>query len=208
MVTSERERFYNAINELLLEQKPQVLHRRCKELQQQIVEANLPIGEPEYYEGFLHYLDPTKSASRASEGKRALHIAIEKARDPYVVSLAYLYLGHFHYDEEDLIAAAFYFSKADETVFDDYLRAKLLEMRLCCAIEINGLGNSLDKLVKYVAEMEQFPCQDVWPAALAKTLREAVLSSNQVTLNQAVEAAERIDAIGRFGKWLSPLLSP
>jgi hypothetical protein len=48
---------------------------------------------------------------------------------------------------------------------------KVHEMRVCCAIAIEGLPQALNRLEQYIQMAEQCVRQDLWPTELAKWIK-------------------------------------
>jgi hypothetical protein len=113
---------------------------------------------------------------------------------------AHMYLGHETFDLRRYEQARSHFEKVDLAQLGSYWAMKVREMRVCCAIAIDGLGKSLILLDEYVRTAEQHPPPDVWPTELHKWIGAQESSLGEVDKEHVRQLLERLDRAERFRK--------
>lgn len=114
-----------------------------------------------YLLGYTYYLYPDRSDRNIYENiEKALLSAIEIKAD---YSIAWLYLGHNAYDLGRYNDAKERFSMCQENHFNSFYQLILLEMKLCCAIKIEGLAAMLGEVENFVEQLEKHdPPEDIF----------------------------------------------
>ncbi|APR77039.1 Hypothetical protein A7982_02386 [Minicystis rosea] len=153
---------------------------------------------------WYHHPDHARSAEIQARVTALLTSVLKARPDDF---LAWLYLGHNHYDIGELEAASQAFERACAVAPPDYIGLKAYEMALCCAIAMRGLAASLDALARFVEHAERLPSEDVWPRELAQALvtHAAPLSGDERA--RAIDLATRLDRAGNLGSWIEDILA-
>ncbi len=157
-------------------------------------------AEIAYLLGYLTYLHPDRMSSPELQAETREHLTRALPR-----GAALLYLGHNEYDLQDWEKAGEFFDAISlKSVTSPYVRLKVLEMRVCCQIRLQGVAATLSELIDFVDEAERHPVQDVWPEELARTLTGLRLSP--IERIELAILADRLDRKGKFGDWFAGIV--
>jgi tetratricopeptide (TPR) repeat protein len=157
-----------------------------------------------YLLGYAWYFHPDRASSRAIQDKveTALRSALEV--EPKFAR-AWMYLGHHAFDLGNYDEARRFFDKVDSAQLGTYWQMRLFEMRLCCAIAIDGLAPSLGLFEDFVRKAEESVPQDVWPSNLAKWVKAQAAGLEESDKVKLRQLGARLDRAGQFGEWFSSL---
>jgi hypothetical protein len=157
-----------------------------------------------YMLGYAWYFHPDRASSQfiQDEVQTALRSALEVEPN---YARAWMYLGHHAFDLGRYEEARRSFDRVELDQLGEYWRMKVFEMRLCCAIVMDGLSHSLPMMEQFVRRAEQDPPQDVWPSQLAKWVQTRSGTLGEVDKATLRQLAARIDRAGQFGQWFSSL---
>ena len=141
--------------------------------------------------GYAWYFHPERMTSPVIQEKveAALRYAIELTP---AYARAHMYLGHQAFDLGRYKEARSHFENVNVEQLEPYWGMKVHEMRVCCAIAIDGLPQSLNALEGYVQMAEQLPCQDLWPTQLAKWIKAQAPQLGEFEIRRVRKLAARL----------------
>lgn len=138
-------------------------------------EYDYDLAELFYLLGYVLYYHPERIKNPAiyQEVEKSFLSALEIDHE---YPMAWLYFGYNAYDKEQYSEAQQRFLMVKKDSLDPFWNLKLLEIKLCCSIKLDGLDASLDKLETFVEEAEKLPVEDVYPLSLDKVIEECKAS--------------------------------
>jgi tetratricopeptide (TPR) repeat protein len=122
-------------------------------LSPEYLEPSTEKAELFYLLGYTYYQYPDKRhhPNLYANIERALLSAVEIIPN---YSIAWLFLGHNAYDIGKYEDASERFLKCQESHFDSFYQIVLLEMKLCCSIQLEGLSAKLIEVEKFLKTLE------------------------------------------------------
>ncbi|NEO88673.1 MAG: hypothetical protein F6J87_31255 [Spirulina sp. SIO3F2] len=138
-----------------------------------------------YLLGYTLYHNPEKLNNPFiyREIEKSLSSAIEIDSEHY---MAQLYLGYNAYDRKDFLLAKERFRLINENDLEPFFALKLLEIKLCCSIRVDGLGSSFQEFEDFLDEADRHPVEDVFPLSLDRTIEDC-RNSLRISQEQQLE---------------------
>jgi hypothetical protein len=157
-------------------------------------------GDVAYLLGYLTYLHPDRPTSAELQAETREHLTRALPS-----TAARLYLGYNEYDLHDYATAAQHFDEINLAgVRSFYVRLKVLEMRICCQLRLQGAAAAIPAITDFVVRAEGHPVEDIWPEELARTLSDVPLTYEEH--RELLVLAARLDLKGKFGDWFGAIV--
>ncbi|WP_146138137.1 hypothetical protein [Chamaesiphon polymorphus] len=182
---SDRDDRFSAIDEV-------ISHIQSLLLAPEYSSSSCERAELLYLLGYTYYQYPDRNNDRNiyTNVEKSLLAAIEIKAD---YSIAWLYLGHNAYDMGKYRDAIERFSNCQEEHFNSFYRLILLEMKLCCSINIEGLATMLSEVERFIDQLENHdPPEDIFPYVLTSILEKDTLNLEIFPKNQATILLSRL----------------